>query len=136
LSDVRPFFFVFFAQSHALTLTQVVLATDICQNADSCVLQSAGIVAIVASVLWFLCACLMFAAMKNPRQLRDDPDQTGAYEVTTGIPAEAPVEEREIKTVQNADGSTTTTAATTVTNVDGSKTVTTTTEMTPAKETL
>jgi hypothetical protein len=59
--------------------------------------------------------------------MRDDP-------VVTGIPAEQPVEEREIRTFQNADGSTTTTTTMTVTNADGSKTVTTTTEVTPSKE--
>ena len=121
-----------------LTFSQVALASDICQSATSCELQGAGIVAIVASVLWFVCACLMFVVMKNPRRMRDDPYETGVHTDVAGgspEPAEQPTEEREIKTVQNADGSTTTTTRTTVTNADGSKTVTTRTEVTPAKET-
>jgi hypothetical protein len=75
--------------------------------------------------------------------MRDDPDETGVYggglvggtpEVATGIPTKQPVEEREIRIVQNADGSTITTTTITVTNADGSKTVTTTTEVPPSME--
>jgi hypothetical protein len=106
-------------------------------SADSCELQGAGIVAIVASVLRFVCAGLMFVVAKNPRQMRDDTDESvyavGTHEAATSIPAGQPVKQKEIKTIQNADGSTTITTTTTETNADGGKTVTTTTEVTPLK---
>jgi predicted lipid-binding transport protein (Tim44 family) len=78
----------------------------------------------------------MFVVMKNPRAMREDRNERASYAVgapatASAIPGERPVEQKEITTIQNADGSTTTTTTTTVTNADGSSTVTTTTEVTP-----
>lgn len=112
------------------------MASDICNSADSCELQSAGILAIVGSVLWFACAGLVLYVMKHPRAMREDPDERASYavghgSVATAVPLDGPVEQKEVRTIQNADGSTTVTTTTTVTNADGSKSVTTTTEVTP-----
>jgi hypothetical protein len=77
----------------------------------------------------------MFLAMKNPRSFREDETYVmGATSVATPVQAtaEQPTEQKEVRTIQNADGSTTTTTTVTVTNADGSKTVTQTTEVIPA----
>jgi hypothetical protein len=78
----------------------------------------------------------MFVVMKNPRAMREDPDERASHAVgepaaTIAVPVDAPVEQKEIRTSQNADGSTTVTTTTTVVNADGSKSVTSTTEVTP-----
>jgi hypothetical protein len=68
--------------------------------------------------------------------MREDPDERASYAVghpaaATAIPVDGPVEQKETRTIEHADGSTTVTTTTTVTNADGSKTVTTTNEVTP-----
>lgn len=78
-------------------------------------------------------AGLLYWALKNPRSFRGDDD---TYVVATAAHAtviqEPPPEQKEISTIQNADGSVTKTTTVTVTNGDGSKTVTQTTEIIPA----
>jgi hypothetical protein len=68
--------------------------------------------------------------------MREVPDESASYAVghpaaATAIPVDGPVEQKETRTIEHADGSTTVTTTTTVTNADGSKTVTTTNEVTP-----
>lgn len=88
---------------------------------------------IVGGLLWLVIAGLMFWALKNPRSFRDDEMYVmGSAAVATPLEVEQPTEQKEIRTIQNADGSTTTTTTVTVTNSDGSKTVTQTTEVVPA----
>ena len=68
-------------------------------------------------------------SMKNPRMGRQA--ETGTR---VEVPSEQPpLEEKDVTTSQNADGTTTKTTTTTVTNADGSKTVTQTNETIPAE---
>lgn len=84
-------------------------------------LETSGILAVVASVLWFVSSGLMFVVMKQPRALRDD-----YYAAVAPTPVLVQrTELKDINTVQNADGSVTTTTTTTVINADGTKFVTT-----------
>jgi len=89
--------------------------------------------AIVGGILWFVIAGLMFLAMKNPRSFRGDETYIVGTAAAVGTPVEVtgvqPSEQKEVSTVQNADGSATKTTTVTVTNADGSKTVTQTTEV-------
>ena len=80
-------------------------------------------------MLWFVTACLVLLAMKNPRIFETDVTGTPVE----ALPEQPPVEQKELTTSQNADGSTTKDTTTTVTNADGSKTVTQTTETIPAE---
>lgn len=112
--------------------TQVALSSDICKNAPSCTLQGAGILAIVGGILWLVIACLLFYAMRNPRSFRGDDEPYMTAAMPAQATAEQPSEEKQVQTIQNADGSATKTTTVTVTNADGSKTVTQTTETIPA----
>ena len=103
-------------------------------------MQGAGILSIVGGILWLVIAGLMILAMKNPRSSRGDDLYALGSTAAVGVPVEAtatatlvqPTEQKEVQTVQNADGSATTTTTVTVTNADGSRTITQTTEVTPS----
>jgi Tfp pilus assembly protein PilV len=84
--------------------------------------------------MWFLTAGLLFFALKNPRSTREA--ETFALGTTATLEPEQamPMEQKDLQTVQNADGTTTQTTTTTIVNADGSKTVTRTTETIAADE--
>lgn len=104
------------------------MASDICKDAISCALDTAGILAIIASLFWFASGCLVFYAFQNPRTIRNSSSVANPLEtVQSSAPA---ITQTDIRTVNNPDGSTTTVTRTTVTNPDGSKTVTERTEVT------
>lgn len=106
-------------------LFQVALASNICKGAESCSMENAGIIAIVVAFMWFLIAGLMLVVFKV--------ENVGyPVERTVPQPSVAPTTEREVRTVQNLDGSTTTITKTTTTNSDGTQTVTESTEVTEA----
>lgn len=113
----------------------MALSSDLCKSASSCTLQGAGILAIVGGVLWLMIAGLLFWAMKNPRSFQDERMYVVSNASVPAVQATAvpePTEKKEIRTIQNGDGSTTKTTTVTVTNADGSKTVTQTTQIIPA----
>lgn len=80
-------------------------------------------------------AGLLFWAMKNPRSFQDENTYIAnnvPVPVAQATAVAEPTEEKEIRTIQNGDGSSTKTTTVTVTNADGSRTVTQTTEVIPA----
>lgn len=87
-------------------------------------MESAGGMAIAASMFWFASAGLVMVAL--PRTA--ETSFSSGYPVEAVAAQPAPTTEREVRTVANEDGSTTTITRTTVTHPDGSKTVTETTE--------
>jgi cytoskeletal protein RodZ len=107
-------------------LCLVALSSDICKNAESCEIDTAGVIGILASVFWFISAGLVLLTLKWPRNA-DSFFSTG-YPVEAVAAQPAPTIEREVRSVTNEDGSTTTVTRTTVTHPDGSKNVTETTE--------
>lgn len=107
-------------------LSLVALSSDICKNAESCEIDTAGVIGILASVFWFISAGLVLLTLKWPRNA-DSFFSTG-YPVEAVAAQPAPTIEREVRSVTNEDGSTTTVTRTTVTHPDGSKNVTETTE--------
>lgn len=104
----------------------MALSSDICQDAELCEMDSAGVVAIVASIFWFASASLVMLALKRPRN--SDTTFSIGYPVEAVAAQPAPTTEREVRTSANEDGSTTTITRTTVTHPDGSKTITETAE--------
>jgi vacuolar-type H+-ATPase subunit I/STV1 len=116
----------------ATLLDLIVLSSSLCKNAPDCTLQSAGISSIVGGALWLLTAGFVVFAMKFPRTIRRDEQATLGPSVEQQ-PPEQPVEQKEVKVVENDDGTKTSTTTTTIVNADGSKTVTETTETIPAE---
>lgn len=119
--------------SALLSISQVALASSLCTDAPECQLRGAGICSIVASVMWFFTAGLLYFALNNPRSTRYNEDY-GTPAATPMQEQPMPLEQKDYQTVQNADGTTTKTTTTTVVNADGSKTVTQTTETIPADD--
>jgi hypothetical protein len=117
----------------AAILDLVALASSLCTDAPECQLRGAGICSIVASVMWFFTAGLLYFALNNPRSTRYNEDY-GTPAATPMQEQPMPLEQKDYQTVQNADGTTTKTTTTTVVNADGSKTVTQTTETIPADD--
>jgi hypothetical protein len=107
-----------------LALFQVALASDICTDVDDCSIDTAGIMCIVASLLWAGAGC----ATINLQTRLEPPFNSPA---ATGIPVTPTAAEVTTKTL-GPDGTLTTTHTTTITNPDGSKTVSETTEVTPS----
>lgn len=77
-------------------------------------------------------AGVFFFALKHPRTIRQQAEENVTVEQA---PTEQPsgMEHKQVKTVTNADGSTTKTTTTTVVNADGTKTVTESAETIPAE---
>lgn len=75
----------------------------------------------------------MILALKKPRAFRQAETHFVGAPVEVA-PEQTATKQTDIKTTQNADGSTSKTTTVTITNADGSKTVTeTTTETIPAE---
>jgi predicted membrane channel-forming protein YqfA (hemolysin III family) len=116
----------------ATLLDLIGLSSDLCKNASDCALQTAGVLSILGGCLWLLVAALMVFVMKFPRTIRRD-EQAGLGPSVKQQPPEQPMEQKEVKVVENDDGTKTATTITTIINADGSKTVTETTETIPAE---
>ena len=113
-------------------LLQVALASDICGNADDCSIDTAGIMCIIASILWAISGCTTLALQKRPAPLAPIIRETAVVAATatrTGTPGR----EEVVTKVVSPDGTLTTTHTTTISNPDGSKTVSETTEVTPSE---
>jgi hypothetical protein len=110
-----------------ILLSLVALSSDICKDAESCDIDTAGVIGIVASVFWFISAGLVLLTLKRPRNA-DSSFRIG-YPLEAFAAQTEPTTEREVRTVTNEDGSMTTVTRMTVTHPDGRKTVTETTEM-------
>lgn len=100
------------------------MASNNCTGAEHCELDGTGKLAIAASLLWFVCAALMFVSFRIKNR--------GVPGATPGVEQSTTSTEREVRTVTNLDGSTTTITKTTVRTSDGSTTVTETTEVAEA----
>jgi hypothetical protein len=116
----------------ATLLDLIALSSDLCKNASTCTLQSAGVSSIVGGALWLLTTGLAVFAMKFPRTIRRDEQAGLGPSMVQQLP-EQPVEQKEVNIVEHDDGTKTKTTITTIVNADGSKTVTETTEMIPAE---
>jgi hypothetical protein len=108
----------------------VALASDICKDADDCNIDTAGILCIIASILWVGAGCTTLALKKRPEPVLNSPALVNEG-IATAIPVTPTAAEVTTKTL-SPDGTITTTHTTTITNPDGSKNVSeTTTEVAP-----
>jgi hypothetical protein len=112
-----------------LTLLQVALASDICSTADECSIDTAGIMCIIASILWAFSGCATLGLEKRPPLPAPIIRETAIP--ATATPIGTP--EELVTKVLSPDGTLTTTRTSTIANPDGSKTVTETTEVTPSE---
>jgi hypothetical protein len=111
-------------------LFQVALASDICTDVDDCNIDTAGILCIIASILWAGAGCTTLALKKRPDPVFNAPARVNEGHATA-IPVTPIAAEVTTKTM-SPDGTLTTTHTTTITNPDGSKSVSvTTTEVAP-----
>jgi hypothetical protein len=104
-----------------LALFQVALASDFCTDVDDCNIGFAGILCIVASVLWAGAGCATLASHKKPEPVLNSSARVKAGEATAIL---VPRTAGEVaSTTLSPDGTLTTTHTTTIANLDGSMTV-------------
>jgi hypothetical protein len=111
----------------------VALASDICTDVDDCDIGTAGILCIVASILWAGAGCAVLALQEKPEPVYNSSARVSTRVKAgeaTAIPVTPTAGEVTSKTL-SPDGTLTTTHTITIANPDGSMTVSETTVVTP-----